>query len=465
MSSNLSIRQAVGMAVGAAGVAAASVGYVPSALAVDAAGPADTGTANATTELQEVVVTGSRIRRVDAETANVIVDITQKDIQATGLTTAGEILQRLPAVSGGAGSTTPNINNGGGFGDSTVELRGLNASRTLVLVDGRRIGNPNFNSNGVDVNQIPINLIDHIEVLKEGAGAIYGSDAIAGVINFITRSNVEGVEIGGNYGQTTHNDGENWTGNIIFGHQTDNFHFEAGGTWYDQEAVYANRRDYSKYALYLYGGTYGAYKGGSSRTPTGRIFAPQAAGCDSGSYTRIGPASGAGGAAGTSLSDYRCFISPGDKYNYQPLNLLTTPVERAQAFFKTDYEISEYADVYSNFTYNHTHSAAIEAALPFDSQTDDITISKNSIYNPFGTDFGGLSGVNPDAEWRTTAFGQRSPVADTDSEVGSLGTKGKTGLSDWEYDGYLSYSQLNYSQSNNGYYVHSKLQDAVGPSF
>ena len=253
--------------------------------------------------------------------------------------------------------------------------------------------------------------------------------------------------------------------NVIFGHQTENFHFEAGGTWYDQQAVYAADRDYSKYALYLYGGTYGAYKGGSSRTPTGRIYAPASGGYGCGSVTRIGPANGMGGAPGTSLADYRCFNFAADHYNYQPLNLLTTPVERAQGFFKTDYQINDYADVYGNFTYNHTHSAAIEAALPFDSQVDDITISKNSIYNPFGTDFGGLSGANPDAEWRTSAFGQRTPVADVSTEVANLGTKGKLGFADWEYDADLSYSRLDYTQQNNGYYVASKLQAAVGPSY
>jgi iron complex outermembrane receptor protein len=121
--------------------------------------------------------------------------------------------------------------------------------------------------------------------------------------------------------------------------------------------------------------------------------------------------------------------------------------------------------VYGNFTYNHTHSAAIEAALPFDSQTDDITISKNSIYNPFGTDFGGLSGVNPNAEWRTSALGQRTPVADATSEIMNLGTKGKLGLADWEYDANVGYSRLDYTQQNNGYYVHDKLQNAVGPSY
>src|ERR1700737_75552 len=203
MSSNLSVRQAVGMAVGAAGVAAASVGYVPLVLAADATGP----NAAPETSLEEVVVTGSRIRRVDAETANAVFVVDQTTIQDSGIQTVGDLLQRIPSVSGKG--TTPNVNNGGGFGSSSIELRGLDARRTLVLVDGRRqgiVGDPSVSA--TDVNQIPLNLIDHIEVLKEGAGAIYGSDAVGGVVNFITRKDVNGVEFGSDYGRTGHSDGE-----------------------------------------------------------------------------------------------------------------------------------------------------------------------------------------------------------------------------------------------------------------
>src|SRR5260221_4524053 len=307
MSSNLTIRQAVGLAVGAAGTAA----FSPLTLAADATGPAaDQGP---DTTLQEVVVTGSRIRRVEAETANAILVIDQKQIQDSGYATVGDLLQRIPSISGSA--TTPNLNNGGGFGESTVELRGLDSKRTLILVDGRRQGIVG-SADATDVNQISLNLIDHVEVLKEGAGATYGSDAVGGVVNFITRNDVEGVEIGADYGKTTHNDGPQHSVNIIFGKTLDNFRFEAGGNYFYQKAVYAGARDYSKYALYLYGGTYGAYKSGSGRTPTGRIFLP---GVDSpgavipGSLpgqlrcprrSRLGPLHGHGRAAGSALAGY-----------------------------------------------------------------------------------------------------------------------------------------------------------------
>jgi iron complex outermembrane recepter protein len=438
-------------------------------------GPPPTASNTAdTTLLQEVVVTGSRIRRVDAETANAVLIIDQKTIQDSGYQTVGDLLQRLPSVSGGA--TNPSLNNGGGLGESTVELRGLDAKRTLVLVDGRRqgivSGGPQ-GSNATDVNQIPINLIDHVEVLKEGAGATYGSDAVGGVVNFITRKDVDGVEFGADYGKTTHNDGPQHGVNVIFGKTTDNFHFEAGGDYFEQKAVYAAARDYSKYALYLYGGTYGAYKSGSSRTPNGRINLPAATlnslygGCPSGSVTRIGPPGVSG--PSNSTADYRCFNAGfgegSDRYNYQPFNLLTTPVERTQAFTRLSYDVNDYAEVYGNFTFNHTHSGSEEAQLPFDSPVDDIVISKNNIYNPFGIDFGGLSGANESALWRLVGLGDRVFTADTNSEVMNVGLKGKTGLSDWTYDANIGYSHEDYIQSQSGYYLKSLMQNAVGPSF
>lgn len=475
MSSNFSVRQAVGLAVGTAGAAAASLGYAPLALGADATGPGPAAAPDTT--LEEVVVTGSRIRRVDAETANAVFVIDQKAIQDSGYQTVGELLQRIPSVSGNA--SNPNVNNGGGFGESNIELRGLNSKRTLVLVDGRRqgiVGDPS--QSATDVNQIPINLIDHVEVLKEGAGAIYGSDAVGGVVNFITRKDVNGLEFGTDYGRTTKSDGEQYGFNLIFGKQTDDFHFEAGGDYHKQKAVYAGARSYSKYALYLYGGSSGVVKGGSSRTPNGRIFLPgvipksqgggfvpgslaENYGC--GSVTRTG-APGSSSPTGGSLADYRCFTGP-DHYNYQPFNLLTTPVERSQAFTRLSEDINEYVTAYGNFTFNHTHSSNEEAALPFDSPVDDIVISKNSIYNPFGIDFGGLTTGDEAALWRLNGLSDRKFVVDTNSAVANLGLKGKTGLGDWNYDFNIGYSRLDFTQTQNGYFLKTKLQNAVGPSF
>lgn len=463
MSNNLSIRRAVGMAIGAAGAAAASMGYGPVAFADPAAaGPAAPATEGSTVELQEVVVTGSRVRRVDAETANPVLVIDQTEIQQSGITQVGDLLQRVPSISGNA--TNPNVNNGGGFAESCVELRGLDCKRTLVLVDGHRVGFVGTTSDATDVNQIPFNMIDHVEVLKEGAGAIYGSDAIGGVVNIITRKEVEGLELTGTFGETTHADGKHGQFGALFGHSGDSGSVYVGGNYYKQDVVYANRRDYSKYALYLYGASTGVTKGGSTRVPTGRIFdnplgLDGANGKPCGSVTRIANTNGA------TLQDYRCYDNPGDNFNYQPLNLLTTPVERSSMFGRGNFKINDYVEAYSSVMYTHSHSGFHEAPLPFDSLNDNIVLSKNSIYNPFGSDFGGNSGANPDFTLRTFLFGARESDATSDGADFNGGVRGDLFKTGWKWDFNTTYSRLQQHEDVTGYYFASKLNAAVGPSF
>jgi outer membrane cobalamin receptor len=229
---------------------------------------------------ETVTVTGSRIRRaVDEATASPITIIDDTAIRQSGYQSTGDLLTQLPTIAGSNASTS-GLNNGGGFGETTVELRGLNPSRTLILLDGRRIGivgGPGA-AGAVDVNQIPISVIDHIDVLKQGAGAVYGSDAIAGVVNFVTRKNTNGVEISGEYGRTTHNDGPHELVNLLWGGTTEKFEFLVSGTYSKQKAVYAGARDFSKDALYLYSGSSGRFvtKAGSSRVPNGRASLPAA---------------------------------------------------------------------------------------------------------------------------------------------------------------------------------------------
>jgi iron complex outermembrane receptor protein len=461
MSSNLYLRQAVRLAIGSAG-AAASMGLSSVAGAADApaTGPADT--ASSDVMLSEVVVTGSRIRRVDAETANPVLVIDQKTIAESGITQIGDLVQRIPSISGRG--TNPSVNNGGGYAESNIELRGLDAKRTLILVDGHRIGFVGTTSDATDVNQIPFNMIDHVEVLKEGAGAIYGSDAIAGVVNFITRKDVEGFELTGQYGETTHADGKNGQFGMLFGHSGDKGSVYVGGNYYKQDLVGAGRREYSKYALYLYGGSTGVTKGGSSRTPTGRIFANPlnltgSNGKVCSSVTRIASTTG------STLADYRCYNSPADNFNYQPLNLLTTPVERSSMFGKGNYKINDYVEAYSSVTYTHSHSGYQAAPLPFDSLNDNIVLSKNSIYNPFGQDFGGNSGANPDFTLRTFLFGQRQSDTTADGSDFNGGVRGDLFNTGWKWDGNVTYSRLQEHANYSGYYFGSKLNAAAGPSF
>jgi len=429
--------------------------------------------AGATTEqppLQEVIVTGSRVRRVDAETASPVMVIDKSTIEQTGAATVGDLVARIPSVGGEA--VNPALNNGGGFGETNIELRGLGVTRTLILIDGQRV-NLIGASGGVDVNQIPLNAIDHVEVLNEGAGAIYGSDAIAGVVNFITRKDYDGLELTGDWGETSKHDTQHHDVGLMFGHHADNFKVEVGAYYNQQDELNMGQRKWSSLALYLYSGS--LFPAGSSRTPTGRITIPPALGpapggngtfnCASNSITRIA------GTNGQTLADYRCFNASGpndDHFNFQPYNLDVTPQERGALFTKLNYDLNDWATAYTSIIYNHTHSGFQIAPLPFDANADGILISKNSIYNPFGSDFGGGAAANfqnPNFLLRMLGIGDRASDSTSSSLITRTGLKGKIGDSGWNYDASVQYNRLDQDATIHGYFFSNELQNAVGPSF
>ena len=172
--------------------------------------------------LSEIVVTGSRIQRSDASSVGPLTTLTADDIAAAAPTSAGDLLQALPGVGV---SLNSNGTQGTSFGVSSINLRYLGSAegsgnRTLVLVDGHRwvnaVGGRGFRD-FVDLNTIPLGIIDSIEVLKDGASAIYGADAIAGVVNIRTKRDLEGVEVNTRFGRSDRNDNESISGYFNWG--------------------------------------------------------------------------------------------------------------------------------------------------------------------------------------------------------------------------------------------------------
>ncbi|MBL8271355.1 TonB-dependent receptor plug domain-containing protein [Steroidobacter sp.] len=429
--------------------------------------------------IEEVVITGSRIRRVDEETASPVFVMDQGTIANTGVQTMGDLMMRVPAISGAA--TNPQVNNGGGTGESNVELRGLGAQRTLVLLNGRRINvlGANGTTSAVDINMIPINMIERVEVLKEGAGAVYGSDAIAGVVNFITKKNFDGAEVNVEYGQTGESDGEHQSASLTLGSSGDKLSVIFGVNYNKQDSVSAADRDFSAAALYLYGGVITA--GGSSRTNVGRIRLPAGSpqrdafgGCSSVARNN--------GASGTSAdtANYHCFAN-GDFYNYQPYNLLITPQERSNIFTMLNYKINDHVEAYGEVVYSRTTAGFNLASLPFDANADDTIISADSYYNPFGNNpygvaptgwavgqglaFGGVEGLNPNMQVRLEALGSRRSEAETESTIGNLGLRGDFGGSSWQWDVGAQLGHMGQNTNVSGYLLGPQLAQALGPSF
>ena len=438
------------------------------ALAIGATSVALGGTAFAAdaepaTQLEKVQVTGSRIRAVDIQTSNPVFTIDRAGIRATGATTIGELLQSLPAAAGVV--TNPQVNNGGGNGGAEVNLRGLGGERTLVLLDGRRVIGTTFSDiSYVDLNTFPVNMIERIEILKEGASAIYGSGAIGGVVNILTRKRFTAGELEGTYGRTQHNDGTRQNVNATWGSGTNESHVVVGLNYERQNSINASARPLTSHPTAFYYTALDPNAGTSGRVPGGRWTLPAGSaarthyGC--GSVTRLD------GHSGASEDDYRCFVNnagPGatDRYNFLPDNLLLTPSKRYEIFALGEHDVTHDIQFYGSGYFTHTQSNAQLAAEPFDNGTASAvigrtTISKDNIYNPFGTDISTFA-------LRPTLVGDRIETVNTSTYQATAGFKGL--LDRFQWDTAYTFGRIDQHESDYGFLNFANLKNQLGPSF
>ena len=168
-------------------------------------------------DAQRIEITGSSIKRIDAETALPVTIIKREDIEHQGYTTVAQIVEKLSSTNGGGYNFSQSLGDSARSGQSATSLRGLGYNRTLVLLNGRRLAAYPFGGSGVDVNAIPVAAIERIEVLRDGASAVYGSDAIGGVINFITRRDFKGGVVSVGVESPQHAGGGAKTGTVTMG--------------------------------------------------------------------------------------------------------------------------------------------------------------------------------------------------------------------------------------------------------
>ncbi|WNC71152.1 TonB-dependent receptor [Thalassotalea psychrophila] len=348
--------------------------------------------ATAEEEVERIEVTGSRIKRTDMEGANPVQVITREDLIATGISNMGDILQKIPSVAG-AGTNTA-INNGGS-GAVRVSLRGLGAERTLVLLNGRRMVASGLGANAsVDLSTIPTAIVKRVEVLKDGASAIYGSDAIGGVVNIITRNDFEGMEFNASYDVgTEESDGATKTVDLTIGFASEKGSAVVNAYYVQQEAQWSGDRDWSAYEFSK--DPDGSFsKGGSSAPPWGRYngvnsfnpdnFIPELDENgdpvfeDDGSPSMVLPAGtcdsfthGANSGPGqsdpsdhTSALNDQCWDWGKDTYNYAPANYHLTPQEKYGIYAEAQYEINDSVRVKTELSFNRRTSDTKLAPLP-----------------------------------------------------------------------------------------------------
>jgi outer membrane receptor protein involved in Fe transport len=420
--------------------------------------------------LQTIVVTGSHIRRVDLETSNPVVAVTAAQIAKTGKLTLGDVIQNLPVITGGV--ENPNVNNGGGSGSTNVGLRGLGASRTLILIDGQRLSGIGGGVNGslANLNFIPAAAVERIEVLTDGASAVYGSDAIGGVVNIILKSNYQGAQVQADYGISDHDDAERKGGSFMFGQTSDRGSILAGVEYDKFDEVSSSARKFSENAVSLTT---------SNGIPVGSIGGSSFAARDSIRFSdpTIAPAFGGTGCTSLSLNesaasagtsptgkgDYHCFGNS-DKYNYATVNLILTPQERTNAFFKGVYHLTDNIDFFATVLHQKS-SAAFQLAPGVFGSLTGVTISKDSYYNPFGVDFTPSNGN--DFRVRMFPAGNRAASNATTQDQINAGVRGDLDLfgQDWTWDVGYNYGHVSRATITLGLPDQSALMAGLGPSF
>ena len=391
---------------------------------------------------ERVEITGSRIKTLSTDTASPVVTLSAESIKIAGATNIEEMLNALPQVFAGYGAQVSN----GSTGTASVDLRGLGPTRTLVLVNGRRLpaGDPNYMP--ADLNQIPVSLIKRVEVLTGGASAVYGSDAVAGVVNFIMNDRFEGVQVNANRSVYNHSQKgktddalkvRNYTipGNVGGdGGVTDlsvtlgsNFAGDKGNAtlflgYRKQDAVTQAKRDFTACSLGLSGANASGFAcAGSSTSFPGRFF-----------NTTTGASYSLDSAGAV-----RAYSGVRDAYNFGPLNYFQRPDDRYTAAAYANYKVSDLARVYAEFSFMDDHSVAqIAPSGLFFGNTYQLT-GQNPLITPamqaaLGITAGSATPVDVYIGRRNVEGGPRRDDIRHTAFRSVVGVKGDWGA--WSYD-------------------------------
>lgn len=428
--------------------------------------------------LDRVEVTGSRIKRVDAETTQPVAVVTRADIEKTGLTNVFDILNNITSSDGSGLSTTTTQTNGSD-GSQQISLRGLGADRTLVLVDGKRWVTDLDGT--VDLSTIPVAIIERIDVLKDGASAIYGSDAIAGVVNIITRKNFEGAQVGVSYGQTEKGDGAQRSADITIGAAGERASGVVSISYSEQKEIMAGDRyistepyyECTKYFQAIYGAsavTTCPYGSGSNvwgrftlanSVATG-LGLPVAGGTATSTGYTVDPNTNLNN--GYSLADVRRYNGFTDAYNYSPVNYLQQPAQRLNLFAAGRFQVTDNITAYTRVNYTKRYSNQQLAEVPVTASVAGasgpqwkIGISSAMPFNPFGVD------INT---WnhRSIAVGPRNPSYDYDIFSLQLGLEGSFEIGErfFSWDLAAMRNDGQYDSKGTGYLNLQNLKNAVG---
>jgi outer membrane receptor protein involved in Fe transport len=437
--------------------------------------------------VEEIVVTGSRLLRTrDFQAVSPVQTIDLEQIQSSGNITLEDTLNKFPQLKPDNTGTT---NQSGGTGVLSANLRGLGAVRTLVLVDGRRFV-PADVTGLVDLATIPDVLVERVEILTGGASAVYGSDAIAGAVNFILKDNFEGAQLSAQYGQTSRGDGGNYKIDAVFGTNTEDGrgNVTLHGSYTKRDPVYFTDRSFSSQPLLsdangvLQPFGVGTIPGGLIGISAANLAAIQGVDLTNADGSCPGPIQGVRFGDGSVPAP---FCRPIDQYNYAAGNYLLRPLERWQITALGKYDVTEKVEAYAQLFYTKKENAfqqAPEALNPSSpGQESGTLLIPNADTNPLFTQslrdfFAANSGFfDPDGDgmytvrnvsWQIAEFGPRNTTTVSDSYNLTTGLRGDLTLGDspWHWDTFYQFARADVNVNQIGRLSRTRLQlglDAV----
>jgi outer membrane receptor protein involved in Fe transport len=361
-------------------------------------------------ESDEIVVIGSRIARSqDFEGPSPILTVDRAAIENSGFQNLQQLMETLPVNGNGAFSTRGNNQDSTANGAASISLRGLGADATLVLVNGRRVAVSSFaesvTTNFVDINTIPVAAIERVEVLKDGASALYGTDAVAGVINIVLRQDFEGMEVSAGYGDVTSGSAAETSASAMWGAGDDDSNVTMIIDYFKNQTLFNTERG-------RLGSANNSAAGGadfrSSRGFPGRFFV------GAGQTITIDPACPA-----DSNADPTCL------YDYGPWNVLVPESERTGLLLTGHQDLGGSGiEFFTEIAVQHNKSIAQGAPTPLD-ETAGLTLN-NHPDDPFGGQAVGIS------RFRTVDAGARRWNIETDNLRGVAGLRGE--FKDWDWE-------------------------------
>ena len=348
-------------------VAVLSLGLMPNSTFAQEAAADD--------DVEEVIITGSKIKRSVFNSSKPLEIISDAAIERTGLNNIGDVLQNISS-SDGTGIRPVTTATNGGDGSNEISLRNLGAGRTLVLIDGRRWVTDAFGN--VDMQTIPASIIQRVEILKDGASSIYGSDAVAGVINIITKKDFDGFELRASSGEYDAGYGAQNSISMTFGSQSEKSRNIFNISFADQEAIFAGQIPRANQPYYGCKNVPNTGTG-TPNSPTNLgpspaqnsgygNFAPATSGICGSSFPAYGRYFGLGtylqpGKSGASVDDFIPWSNAG-RYNYAPVNHVQNPIDRYGVYASSEFDISDNLMAYVQFNYTKSKRVNQLAQVP-----------------------------------------------------------------------------------------------------